>query len=314
MTSTSSPPRCGVEIEFAGLDAHQAAKIIADTLGGFVERTGRHTALVHESAIGEVKLALDTRYAEPAENPGLIDNLLDALDLRDEAAGLLKDVLPVPVELITRPLLMDEFEALDHAISALRKAGATGTQGGALHAFGLHLNPELRGGAERAIRIAAAYAFAERSMRHHEPPDMTRRISPFVDPYGEDFILALARAFHRAPPELDAFIALYAQHNPDRNRGLDMWPLLGFLAPEAAEKAHGKPVKNPRPAFHYRLPDSLLGMEGWSPRADLADWMMIEQAADDRASFERMRAAAEALATARISKKDYLREIQMALE
>ncbi|HLS18602.1 MAG TPA: amidoligase family protein, partial [Paracoccaceae bacterium] len=222
-------------------------------------------------------------------------------------------VLPVPVEMITPPLQIQEFEILDHAIAALREAGATGTEGGAFHAFGLHLNPELQGGAARAIRIAAVYAFAESWLRQRNPPDMARRLSPFVNVYPEAYVLALARAFETTPPGLTDFLVLYAEHNPDRNHGLDLWPLLGWLAPEAAEAAYGKPIKNPRPAFHYRLPDSLLGDAEWSPRADLERWLAIERAADDPTDFERLRAAAEGAATAQISRDDYLREAEAVL-
>ncbi|HET7410426.1 MAG TPA: amidoligase family protein [Paracoccaceae bacterium] len=297
--------RCGVEVEFSGLDAHEAARVIADAIGGTVEETGRHTAVVHGTSIGDIKVGLDTRYAEPAKDPGLIDNVLDALQLRDNAAELLKDVLPVPVEMVTPPLTRPQFADLDRAITALREAGGEDTRDGALYAYGMHLNPELRGGAARAIRIAATYAFAERYLRHRTPPDNMRRVTPFVDPYGDGYVLALARGFRGEPPDLAQFIDLYAYHNPDRNRGLDMWPLLGHLDPDLAEEEHGGPIKNARPTFHYRLPDSLVGVEGWSPRADLDCWEAIERAADDPASFERLRATAEDFECSRISRQDY---------
>lgn len=313
MQPIDAPPRTGVEVEFAGLDAHAAAHVIASAIGGEVEETGRHAALVRDSRLGEVKLVLDTRYAEPARDPGLIDNLLETLDIRDDAAGLLKEVLPIPVEMITRPLALEQFEVLDHAIAALRQAGATGTRGGALHAFGLHLNPGFDGKPERAIRIAATYAFVERHLRHRNPPDMARRLSPFVDPYPEAYVRELAEACRSGPPDLPAFIALYARHNKDRNRGLDMWPLLGWLAPEQAGAAHGKPILKPRAAFHYRLPDSLVGDAEWSPRADLERWLAIERAADDPAAFERLRMAASGLAAGRISRAEYFREVEAVL-
>lgn len=305
MTDTEVARRCGVEIEFSGLEAHAAARVIAEAIGGTVEQTGRHTAKVRGTAIGDVKVALDTRYAEPAKNPGLIDTVLDKLHLRDEAAELLKDVLPVPVELVTPPLTRAQFAQLDRAVAALREAGGEDTKGGTFYAYGMHLNPEHRGDAARAIRIAAAYAFVERWLRHRTPPDNARRVTPFVDPYGDGYVLALARAFRGEPPELAQFIDLYAYHNPDRNRGLDMWPLLGHLDPELAESEHGAPIKNARPTFHYRLPDSLVGVQGWSPSADLDTWEAIERAADDPAAFERLRAAAEDFEESRISRQAY---------
>ena len=297
--------RCGVEIEFSGLDAHAAAHVIARALGGTVEETGRHTAKVHGTSIGDVRVALDTRYAEPAKDPGLIDSVLERLHLREQAAEVLKDVLPIPVELVTPPLTRAEFAELDRAIAALREAGSEDTKDGTLYAYGMHLNPELRGGPERAIRIAAAYAFAERYLRHLQPPDNMRRITPFVDPYGDRYVLALARGFRSEPPSLPQFIDLYAYHNPDRNHGLDMWPLLGHLDPELAESEHGRPIKNARPTFHYRLPDSLVAAAGWSPLRDLDRWESIERAADDPAAFERLRAAAEDFEESRISRQDY---------
>lgn len=305
--------RCGVEIEFSGLDAHAAARVVAGAIGGTVEDTGRHRAIVHGTSIGEVKFALDTRYAEPAKDPGFIDSVLDKLHLRDQAAELLADVLPVPVEMVTEPLTRAQLDDLDRAVAALREAGGEDTKDGTLFAYGMHLNPEHRGGPDQAIRIAAAYAFAERYLRHRTPPDNARRVAPFVDPYPDGYVLALARAFRGEPPDLAQFIDLYAYHNPDRNRALDMWPLLAHLDPELAAEEHDGPIKNARPTFHYRLPDSLVGVEGWSPRGDLDTWEAIERAADEPSAFERLRAAAELYEESRISRQDYYDAIEGVL-
>ena len=139
-------------------------------------------------------------------------------------------------------------------------------------------------------------------------------MAPFVAPYPEGYVLSLARAFRDGEgPDLAQFIDLYAYHNPDRNRGLDMWPLLGHLDPELAEDEYGGPIKNARPTFHYRLPDSLVCIEGWSPRADLDRWEAIERAADDPAAFERLRAAAEEYACGRSSRQDYYDAVEGVL-
>lgn len=310
----SADRRCGVEIEFSGLDAHAAARVIAGAIGGTVEETGRHTAEVRGTRIGDVEVELDTRYAKPPRDPGIIDNVLEALHLRDEAAELLSDVLPVPVEMVTGPLTRAQFAELDRAIAALREAGSEDTKAGTLFAYGMHLNPEHRGSPERAIRIAAAYAFVERYLRHCRPPDNARRVTPFVDPYPDGYVLALARAFKDGTgPDLPQFIDLYAYHNPDRNRGLDMWPLLGHLDPDLAREEYGREIKHARPTFHYRLPDSLVAVEGWSPLADLDRWEAIERAADDSAAFERLRAAAEEYESSRISRQDYYAAVESVL-
>lgn len=286
--------RTGVEIEFSGLEAHDAARVIGGAIGGAVEETGRHAAKVLGSEIGDIKVYLDTRYAQPArDDPSLVDEVLDALELREDAAELLKTVMPVPVEIVTEPLTRAQFADLDRAIEALRAAGAGDTKSGTLYAYGMHLNPGFEGPPERAIRIAAVYSFAERWLRHQTPPDNARRVTPFVDPYSESYVEEMAQAFARGrAPGMARFVELYAEYNPDRNCGLDMWPLIAHLAPKLARRFHDGRIKNARPTFHYRLPDSLVAVPGWSPRQDLDRWESIERAADDPKAFDRLRHAA----------------------
>ena len=314
----SEDRRCGVEIEFSGLDAHAAAEVIAGAIGGTAEPTGRHTAEVQGSAIGDIKVYLDTRYARPAKDPSIVDQVLDTLELRDGAAGLLASVVPVPVEFVTEPITRAQFAVLDRAVAALRTAGAGDTKAGTFSAYGMHLNPEhdceARGAPERAIRIAAAYAFAERWLRHQKPPDNARRVTPFVDPYSESYVEELARAFADGrAPEMRRFVELYAEYNPVRNRGLDMWPLIGHLAPRIARHFHEGPIKSTRPAFHYRLPDSLVSVPGWSPRDELDRWEAIERAADDGQAFERLRHAAAEFTGWRMPRPEFYAAVESVL-
>jgi hypothetical protein len=310
----SAERRSGVEIEFSGLDAHQAAEVIAGAIGGTVDRTGRHAATVRGSSIGDIKVYLDSRYAQPARDPTIVDEVLDALELREGAAGLLATVMPVPVELVTQPLTRAQFAELDRAVAALREAGAGDTKSGTLYAYGMHLNPEHKGGPERAIRIAAVYAFAERWLRHRKPPDTMRRVTPFVDPYSESYVEELAKSFADGrEPDMRRFVELYAEYNPDRNRGLDMWPLIGHLAPRLARRFHDGPIKNARPTFHYRLPDSLVSVPGWSPRDELDRWESLERAADDPAAFERLRRAAAEFTGWRMHRPEFYAEIESVL-
>ena len=283
--------RVGVEIEFAGLDAHAAARVLAHALGGEAVPGGPHDARVTGGPLGELELELDTRYARPpAGQSGLVDRALETLGAREEALKLLSAV--VPVELITEPLSPAQFPLLDRAVAALREAGATGTEAAARYAFGMHLNIALEhGGTERAIRIAAAYSFAERWLRDRFPVDPSRRVVPFIDPYPKGWKVELAEAMAGGRvPDLEAFVRLYQTYNPSRNRGLDLWPLLAHLAPDTVERVHGRPVKKPRPAFHYRWPDSRVGDPGWSPWQALERWRGIERAADDPDRLERARA------------------------
>ena len=297
--------RVGVEIEFALVEATPAADAVARAIGGRVTRRGAHVAVLEDSAIGRVVFELDTRFAKPADDPGFIDRALEELDLRETAANVLSAL--IPVEMVTEPLDAGQLVTLDRAIAALREAGAVGTKHSPVNAFGMHLNIAIAaGGPARAIRIAAAYACVEAWLRRQMAVDLARRATPFVDPYPPGYLRALARAFAGGTgPTLAAFIELYAEWNPTRNRGLDMWPLLGHLDRTAAEAALGAPVKNARPAFHYRLPDSDLENPGWTPRSELARWDAIEAVADDAQAFEAVRGACLRHQTWRIGREEY---------
>ena len=296
----------GVELEFAGTDAAGAAAVLAYALGGEVSVESPHLAQVTGSRLGTLTLELDTRYAKRHKEPDLIERALDSLDAREMAADLLAYL--APVELVTEPLTPDQFDILEEGIAALREAGLEGTKAATLNAFGMHLNIELLPpDPARMIRIAAAYAFAEYWLRAINPPDNARRATPFIDPYPAGYLRALARELADGKvPDLEDFIALYARWNPNRNRGLDLWPLLGYLAADAAALIRGRTVHNARPAFHYRLPDCRLGEPGWSPREALRQWDRIEAAADHAPSLSRLRRASFACESWRIERARYL--------
>ena len=297
--------RVGVEIEFALVDAPAAAAAVAGAIGGEVRHHGPHMAVLEGSAIGTVRFELDTRFAKPAMDPDLIDRALEELDLRAAAAEALSAL--APVELVTEPLDPAGLATLDTAIAALRAAGAVGTRHSPVNAFGVHLNIALVPCEPTgAIRIAAAYAFVEPWLRRQLEVDLARRATPFVDPYPPGYMRMLARAFADGNgPDLGRFISLYADWNPTRNRGLDMWPLLGHLDRDAAEAALGGPVKSPRPAFHYRLPDSDIENPHWTPRGDLARWERIEALAENPEAFEAVRAACLRYESWRMGRDEY---------
>ena len=297
--------RVGVEIEFALVEAHYAADAVARAIGGRVRREGLHRAVIEESPIGRVKFELDTRFAKPADKPDIIDRALEEFDLRETAADMLAAV--VPVEMITEPLDRAGLEILDTAIAALRKAGAVGTRHSPINAFGMHLNIALDPcDPVLAVRIAAAYAFVEPWLRRQMEVNLSRRATPFVDPYPPGYLRTLARAFAGGEaPGLGGFLAIYVDWNPTRNRGLDMWPMLGFLDRAAAEEALGAPVKGPRPAFHYRLPDSDIENPRWTPRGDLARWERIEALAETPEAFEAVRAACLRYESWRMGRDEY---------
>lgn len=310
----NSKRRVGVEIEFSGLSVPETVDIVRSTLGGEAETEGTFRVHVRGTRIGDLLVELDTRYAKKPDDPGLIDQLIDAVATRDDAAQLLSDVMPVPIEIVTAPLEPDGFAALDSLTEALRDAGAVGTKGGTLYAYGLHLNIEHLGPIGDAIRIAAAYSFAERWLRHRLGPDNARRFTPFIDPMPTGFIIALAERMGEGEIGLEEFTALYGRFNPRRNRGLDMWPLLGHVDRALAARHHSGPLPPTRPAFHYRLPDSRVDQPGWAPHYELEQWDIIERAASDPDVLETLRRTALEYNRGRIARGVYFARLDEVLK
>jgi len=286
--------RVGIEIEFSRLTAHEAAEVIAAApkVGGKVVIRGPHAAHLEGGALDGARVELDTRFANPPEegDGDFFKEMLEAMDMRDMAADAVSYI--APVELSTPPMPVDKLDVVDAAIAALRDAGGVGTKESPFAAYGLHLNVELvPPDPQRAVRVAAAYAFAEEWVRWKVAPDLMRRATPYVDPYPAIFTFALSRAFDGKEPDLKAFIALYGRWCPSRNHGLDMWPLLGWLDEKTAKRATIHRIRGPRPTFHYRLPNSDIEDPEWTPRNDLALWRKIEQIGDDPKLLEAARTA-----------------------
>ncbi|WP_373355702.1 amidoligase family protein [Pseudoroseicyclus sp. CXY001] len=258
--------RTGVELEFAGLTEAEAAELAAEVLGGDVEPAGAREFRVTGTMIGALKVYLDTAYRSargPLAEAGL-----------DLARAL------VPVEIVTEPLLPDDLPVLDTLREALRQAGAEGSQSAALYGFGLHLNPEIPGQeVEDILPIVTAYGLLEDWLRYDDPIDPARRVLPFSDPWPRGFTDALAEAEGWS---LDDLTAVYLEHVQSRNRGLDLLPVLATLRPAKVRAALvERSAVKPRPAFHYRLPDSRVNAAGWRIAYEWNRWVIVERLAGE---------------------------------
>jgi len=88
-------------------------------------------------------------------------------------------------------------------------------------------------------------------------PDTTRRLLNFAEPFPDEYVRLLAGESYW--PDESALIDDYVRLNPTRNRDLDMLPLLAFLDEDRVRSKLPDEKINPRPTFHYRLPDMRSG-------------------------------------------------------
>lgn len=289
--------RVGVEIEFAGIAPHDAAELVFECFGGRVQMLSPHRLTVEAARWGDFTIELDAQYAHP--DARVVDQPLASDDekehrrhqkrverhartrewIGDVVAGL------VPTEIVCPPVPWHELGELDTLFDALRRHGAKGTEDSLFYGFGLHLNPELPSlDVDTILAHLRAYLLLAEWLREQIDIDITREVLPHANPFPKGYAIKLLAADYR--PDLDTLIADYLEHNPTRNRELDLLPLFAYLRPEHPSPLLREALVKPRPTFHYRLPNAELSAPDWSPVMEWNRWLAVERLAADPVRLE----------------------------
>ncbi len=283
----------GLEVEFGGLSLARALEVVQGTVGGTVEVRSRTEGSVH-NAWGRFKVEYDhsmlrdRRYLRPLE--GLMD--ADSVDaLEDSVLRVASEI--VPIEVVTPPMPWDRLAELDGLWNALRSAGAEDTHDSPLYAFGLHLNPETPDtDTSTLLAFMRAFVLLEDWLASASRVALTRRISPFIRPFPEEYRRLLLQPGYDSASFLDDYLTF----SPTRNRPLDMAPLLMHVfGAHILERIEEAPLVRPRPTFHYRMPNSEIAAPGWTPACDWNRWLVVEELAASPARLDEL--AREYLAT-----------------
>ena len=286
--------RVGVELEMAGIQPEAVAAAVQETLGGRIERDSAFLTRVVDTELGEFGIELDAdlltsrKYQEHLADLG-ID--LGEGATRDQIESFISRVagLIVPLELVGPPVPWTELGRLDEIRRRLHEAGAKGTHGSPLYAFGLQLNIEVASlEAEHLLAMLRAFLLKYDWLLERLQVDLARRISPFVQSYPEDYVAHVLAADYR--PDLETLIDDFLEFTPTRNRPLDLLPLFAHIDEDRVMAAPvEKELIKPRPAFHYRLPNCLVDEPDWSLAVPWNDWIEVERLAADRKALERLR-------------------------
>ncbi|MHA3978726.1 amidoligase family protein [Halovulum sp. GXIMD14794] len=270
------PRTVGAELEFGGLPPAQAAQVVAEVLGGQPMPDGPDLYEVTDTGLGTFKIELDTALKA------------DGSDLEKLGRSMARPV--IPVELVCPPVEVEDLHRIDALARALADAGAEGTKASALYAYGMHYNISCVSlEPEYLWRVMSAFAYLEDYLREGSGIDFSRRALPFVDPYPRAFVDALAEG--EVPVDGAALARLYLAYNPTRNRALDMTVILAMEHRGQLDRALGPDQKvNPRPTFHFRLPDCRLDEPGWTMAQDWNRWVLVERVAEDEALLEQLAA------------------------
>ena len=267
----------GFELEFSGITFRDTARVVCDTLNGKVtDETAAEVCV--QTDHGDFNIELDWDFLKTAAaNAGeTVDELLHPLS---KAAALL-----VPVEVVCPPLPVTSLTIMDDMVVALRKAGATGTEESLIAAYGVHINAELPAlDAPTIHRYLRAFGLLQWWQIEANDVNLARRISPYIDLFEESYIKLLLT---RDEPDIATLIDDYLEHNPTRNRALDMLPLFAEIDADRVRATVDDPKIKSRPTFHYRLPNCQIDDPQWSLNASWLRWCWVDQLANDDASLQ----------------------------
>ena len=280
-TADGESRRVGIEIELAGIDPELVSTALEDLYGGKVVEKTRFEIDVVDTRFGDFKLELDSAYLkqlaveEAAKQipPGALGAI--TADLLARASELL-----VPWEIVTPPIAFADAESLCDLVSLLRRYGALGTRHALQFAFGVHLNPELPDlQAHTIVNYMRAYFCLYDWIVARERIDITRRLTPYIDHFAKPYIRMVVDPDYR--PSQQQLIDDYLRHNPTRNRSLDMLPLFAYLDEDRVRSVVHDDRINPRPTFHYRLPNCDIDNPDWNLDHTWGLWLQVEKLSND---------------------------------
>lgn len=268
--------RVGVEFEFTGLSMERIARLVRDSAGGQIDPISAYEYKVANTPVGDFKIELDYAYLKKLgrkEHRGKdIKADLEQLS-EDMLAAVAKQV--VPFEIVCPPIAISKLDILDGVVTALREAGGRGTADSPLYAFGMHFNQELPAlDAATITNYLRAYVVLFEWLKKESDVDISRRVFPYIQPYPKEYNRLVSAPDYT--PGMDQLIDDYLEHNPTRNRALDMLPLFSFIDEPRVKAAVEDELVNARPTLHYRLPNCEIEREGWSIGIAWRHWLRVE--------------------------------------
>ena len=277
--------RVGYEFEFTGIDMARVAAIVKGLYGGDVQKITTFEYEVNDTKFGTFTLELDAQLLREKKYEKLLGavgvdlpGFKDKEKIEDSLMGVASTV--VPFEIVTPPIPVPEMHRLDSLVSHLRNEKARGTGSSFIYAFGLHLNPEIPfERTESLLNHLRAYVLLDPWIREAADIDISRRITPYINPYEDEYIRLILNPDYQ--PDLKQLITDYFSYKNSRNRPLDMLPLFMHLDEEFTATLIEEGLTSSRPAFHFRLPNCSLEDENWTLAAEWNRWVLVEELAAD---------------------------------
>lgn len=278
--------RVGLELEFAGIGLPETAGIIQSLYGGELEEKHRYSFFLEGSRLGDFVVELDARLLKKMAGNNLLttgDMMVDDEDVFKESITDVVDKLAktvIPIEIVMPPVRWNQLLELEPLRKLLQEKKAEGTSTSFFNAFGLHMNIEVPVlDTKIVLRYFRAFLLVYPWLLQKLNIDFTRRMTPFIDPFPEKYVRRVLNPLYR--PSSEEFTDDYLMANPTRNRPLDLLPILGLQFFEKVKPILKDGKNKPRPAFHYRLPNSQIDDKYWSFVAEWNHWLKVEKLAEN---------------------------------
>jgi hypothetical protein len=282
----------GFELEFAGVDITKAAQIVQSLFGGRIETNNRYDVAIQDTGLGDFTVELDARLLQKVAQQDVFDT--SEMNLKEgffrKSVEEIIDTLAmsvVPIEIVMPPVQLTDLPRLEELRQTLQENRAEGTKASLVHAFGMHINIEAPNLNPHTLRrYLQAFMLVYPWLLSKLDIDISRRLSPFVDPFPEKYVHKVLDPDYT--PDQDQFIEDYLDDNPTRNRPLDMMPIFGMLNNELIQEVMEGEKNRPRPTFHYRLPNSHIDDQNWRFEDELQYWIVVERLAEDQEILQKL--------------------------
>ena len=287
----------GFELEFANVGIEESVKIIQDLYGGEVQEENRFSQKVVGTSLGDFSVEFDLTLLTEKGYKKIFDKFNIRLEELKVGNGTLENSVETalesivgkifPYEIAAPPIPLTQLNQLEKLRLSLYQHHAKGTEAFPTNAFGTHINVEApKLDSETLIKYLRAFLLLYPWLLQAGETDLARRISPFIDPYPAEYAqLILAPGYQ---PDLETFIRDYHQHNPDRNRPVDMYPLFAAQQENLLKEFKDLGKVKPRNTFHYRLPNSCVSKPDWTLAQEWNNWVVIEELAHDPEKMDQM--------------------------
>lgn len=278
--------RVGFELEFADLSLDQAAEAVQELFGGERIEEDRFHLRVEGTELGDfglevdARLLRDQRYLEELRRLGLPVDGDDLQEPIEKLVGWLAELV-VPFEVTTPPIPLDALHRVEDLRAALADRRARGTGARLHYAMGLHVNPEAPAlDADSVLRHLRAFLALYDWLLGSSDIDVARSLAPFIDPFPQEYARQVLDPDYA--PSFEDLARHYVEHNPTRNRPLDLLPLFAHVLGREVLESFGvgpdELVKS-RPTFHYRLPNCRIDEPDWRVATEWNHWVEVERLA-----------------------------------